>query len=183
MEEVDSFSVDTLSNKREDLLSQNKENIQNAENDLNELNKLKDKTAKVAQLKNLKSEDKAKEADKLLSELPMETNDSIKNEKIRLAAKLNAESKSLNTEAQQSIKVAKRLDNNIASKEETVSKLKDLNGKIESAANNETADLSEIEREINTINREEKSPLESMQKEAKAKEKEANNYLLMKRKH
>ena len=169
--------VDTSSNNIEDLLSQNNENIHSAEDDLNELNELKDKTAKVAQLNIIKSEEKAKEADNLLAELPMETNDSIKNEKIRLAAKLNAESKQLNDEAQQSIKVVKRLDDNISKKEESINELKDLNAKIESAANNETADLGDIERELKTIKKEENTPLEEIQKEAKAKEKEANNYL------
>ena len=86
-------------------------------------------------------------------------------------------SKQLNEEAQQSIKVVKRLDDNISKKEASINELKDLNTKIESAASNETADLGDIEKELKSIKKEENTPLEEIQKEAKSKEKEANNYL------
>ena len=152
---------------------------------MNKLNPIEDniieqKTliSNIAKVKTKESLENAEKADEILLTIDNQENDSIKNVQLQLAAEYNLKSKILNEEANYSIALSKRLEEEKTKKKQEIISLSNLNSEeelIAESANNEQ--LISINKELNNVEHKEKSTLQNIRQQAKLKEEDSEFHL------
>ena len=160
-----------FNDKKENLIKIKKESIDNI---------IEQKTliSNIAKLKTKESLENAEKADEILLTIDNQENDSIKNVQLQLAAEYNLKSKILNEEANYSIALSKRLEEEKTKKEQEIISLSNLNSEkelIAESANNEQ--LISINKELNNVEHKEKSTLQNIRQQAKLKEENSEFHL------
>ena len=160
-----------FNDKKENLIKIKKESIDNI---------IEQKTliSNIAKLKTKESLENAEKADEILLTIDNQENDSIKNVQLQLAAEYNLKSKILNEEANYSIALSKRLEEEKTKKEQEIISLSNLNSEeelIAESANNEQ--LISINKELNNVEHKEKSTLQNIRQQAKLKEEDSEFHL------
>ena len=160
-----------FNNKKENLIQIKKESIDN-------IIEQKTLVSNIAKVKTKESLENAEKADEILLTIDNQENDSIKNVQLQLAAEYNLKSKILNEEANYSIALSKRLEEEKTKKEQEIISLSNLNSEeelIAESANNEQ--LISINKELNNVEHKEKSTLQNIRQQAKLKEEDSEFHL------
>ena len=165
------LGVNDFNNKKENLIQIKKESI-------DKIIEQKTLVSNIAKVKTKESLENAEKADEILLTIDNQENDSIKNVQLQLAAEYNLKSKILNEEANYSIALSKRLEEEKTKKEQEIISLSNLNSEeelIAESANNEQ--LISINKELNNVEHKEKSTLQNIRQQAKLKEEDSEFHL------
>ena len=157
--------------KKENLIKIKKESI-------DKIIEQKTLVSNIAQLKTKESLENAEKADEILLSIDKQENDSIKNVQLKLAAEYNFKSKILNEQANYSIAIAKRLEEEKTKKEDEIQSLNNINSEDELMAESANNDqLISLNKELNNVEHREKSTLQNIRQQAKLKEEESEFHL------
>ena len=177
VEEVDIDSNELVDSNVDELIALNQQNISENKNEIDEIKMLSNKSKSIAEHKANEASNKAKEADLLIQQANSTSSLDSKDSLLREAKTKQEQSQVLLDEAEQSLQVASRYDAALDEKRAEAEKLSGFNEELLNAKEN-GSDLAALTAQINESEDQEiKSPIQSLQEDAKKKEKEANGFL------